>query len=178
MAGITGDRTKIRLGPQKLLFGASGSEVNIGFTGGDTVALYTPTYREIMVNQIGSPVDLRIVKEEFVVRGQMMEIDRDNILKLCPGASAAGGAASAAGADFGRRPGYSVAQNASGVLIVHPQDLDDADKSFDFTIPIAVSIAPLELLLKTDEETPMKFEFRAIADPSKDDGQHLFRFGY
>lgn len=178
MAGITGDRTKIKLGPQKIRFGASGSEVNLGFTSGDTVALYTPTYREIMVNQIGSPVDLRIVKEEFVVRGNWLEIDRDNLLTLCPGASAASGAASAAGADFGRRPGYSVAQNASGVLIVHPQDLDDAVKTFDFTIPIAVSVSPLELLLKADEETPMKFEFRAIADPAREDGQHLFRFGY
>lgn len=174
MAGVTGDSTKIRLGPQILTFKGT----QLGFTGNDTVAIYTPTYRDIMVNQLGSPVDKRIVKEKFIIRANMLEIDRDNILIAAPGASAASGAASGAGADFGRRPGFSVAQSASGILILHPLGRDVSDKSLDFTIPIAVPTAPLELTFKAEEETPMKIEFDAMADPTLEDGTHLFRFGY
>ncbi|MCK5640798.1 MAG: hypothetical protein KAJ19_08375, partial [Gammaproteobacteria bacterium] len=178
MGVITGDPTKIKLGPHTVQFGTSGSEVNLGFTQGGSELIYTPTYREIMVDQLGSPVDIRIVQEQFEMKFNLAEISRANFLIAFPAASAASGAASAVGVNFGRRPGYSIAQNASGVMIIHPVGLAAADKSRDWTIPIAVNTSSINLPWKADTETPIPCNFKAIANAAREDGQHLFRYGY
>jgi hypothetical protein len=178
MGVITGDPVKIKLGPHIVKFGASASEVDLGFTQGGSEVIYTPTYREIMVDQLGAPVDIRIIGEQFEAKLALAEISQANFLIACPGASAASGAASAAGINFGRRPGYSVAQNASGVLILHPVELATADKSRDWTVPISVNQSPINLPFKADTETPIPCNFKAIADPAQEDTYHLFRYGY
>ena len=178
MAGITGDRDKIKLGPQRVSFGASGAEVVLGFTSGGVELTYDVTYVQIMVDQLGSPVDLRFSGEVLKAKVNLSEISQDNFLIAFPAASAASGAASAVGVNFGRRPGYSVAQNASGVLILHPIGKDDADLSEDWTFPIAVNQGSVTLPYKVDQETIVPLEFLAIADPAREDGQHLARYGY
>lgn len=178
MAVVSGDRTKIKLGPHNVKFGSSGSEVPLGFTIGGVEITYTPSYREIMVDQLGSPVDIRLVSEQFEAKFAIAETSQANFLIALPAASAASGAASAVGINVGRRPGYSIAENASGVLILHPAELDPAVKTRDWTVPIAVPVGPVTISVKPGEEQTIPLVMKAIADPNQEDTYHLFRYGY
>jgi len=174
MAGLTGDITKIEVGAHVVKFGASGSEVNLGFTTKGSEITYTPEYVDIMVDQLGNTVvDKRLSGEQVRVTLNLMEVDTDQLLRVMPAASAA-----ATGMDVGRRAGYSIAQGASGVLILHPVELADADKTRDWTIPIAVVASPVTIPNKVDEATTLPIEFQAIANPSADNPKHLLRYGY
>jgi hypothetical protein len=171
---VTGDRTKIKLGPQEVWFGGT----NLGFTAGGVEIIYTPTYREIMVDQLGTLVDVRLTKEDIEAKFTMSEMTRDKLLIAMPGASAASGAASAAGLNGGRIPGYSVAQNASGLLLLHPVGVASGDKTYDWTIFMAVNVGPINIPMKADEEQPVPMHFKGIADPAREDTTHLFKWGY
>jgi hypothetical protein len=174
MGTITGDRTKIKLGPHQVKFGGT----NLGFTAGGVEITYNVEYKEIMVDQLNSPVDIRVIKENFEAKFSLSETSRDNLLIAMPAASAASGAASADGINFGRRPGYSVGQNASGILNLHPVDAATGDLSRDWTVPIAVAAGPVTIPFKPDEEQLIPIVMKAIADPAQEDSYHLFRYGY
>lgn len=78
--------------PATLSVTPAGNWVDVGYTSGGVTLLYTPTYQELVVDQIVDILARRITKREFNIRASLSEATLQNFLDV--GMSGAGGALS------------------------------------------------------------------------------------
>lgn len=146
--------------------------VDLGYTLGAVTIEVGGEVHQSEPDQLPAPGETFTKKQSVRVTGQFIQAkDQGTLLNvILPSATVAGDAVS-----FGRKPGYRSSQN-SFQLVVHPDD-QGSTTTYDLTIYKAVSTEKTKHVYTKDGERVWDFEFIALYDDSRTDGDRLCKWG-
>jgi hypothetical protein len=162
MTGMTSDVSQIQLGACIATFANN----DLGLTkGGVEVTLSTTTYK-ITVDQFGGTnVNEYITGREASAKVPLAETSLDRLQIAFPGSVIVTDATTPTKKKLSGATGVGISlRSLADVLTLHPKPLALADKSQDFTLPIASPKGDLTFSYKHDEERVYSIEFMGYPD--------------
>lgn len=156
MAATTNDVKNVKLGVCKVFFDGQ----DLGFTkGGVDVTVATETHK-VQIDQYGqTPINEFVMGRTVAVKVPLAETTLANLAKIMPGATLVTDATTnIARVDVPTSVGTSLLDYAK-TLTLHPINKDAADKSEDFTVPVAATAGALEYAYKLEDERIFNCEF-------------------
>lgn len=147
----------------------AGNWVDVGFTSGGVTMIYTPTYTELVVDQIVDILARRITKREFNVRTNLSEATLQNILDC--GLSGVGGALTDnAGPPTSEDVEPTAAFGPENQVTAKAVIFDGFAEGFEggdhfrrrVTVRKAVNVAPMEISASRDGVSMVPVDFSAM----------------
>lgn len=161
---MVANKENVNVGQCRVKFGESGSEADLGYTqGGVKVSVATET-KDIEVDQELDPIDSIITKRTVSVEVPLAEYTIENMLLAIPDAEEV-----VDGTDPNKKKllikskGGSMLSYAKS-LILHPKDLEDSDKSEDFTFPNAAANGSIDITYDKENAKIVAATFRCFPD--------------
>lgn len=163
------DVTKIRLGVCSVTYKGS----DLGHTIGGVEVIYTPEYKETMVDKYGkSVVEKFLVGERIKAKFSLAEWTLANLQIAVQENTLQGDDSISAGSVAGKK-----ASENAGLLVLHPVENATSNKDDDVSIYKAVSTGELSIINNNDGERVLPIEMDGLIDENRSDGNMLFFIG-
>ena len=178
MSFATVTPTNMELSPMKVLFGASGSQVDLGGTLSNITISAKYMKSPLHADQFGQSVlDRRVSGVEVTVTTELAEIqDKDIWEVVFPHAEKLGtGSGSGASILFSEAIGGSDLDVAK-LLTLHPLSKDLSDTSTDYNFYKAVASEESQIVYGPTEQARLKIVWNILPDTSTEPARY-FKFG-
>lgn len=145
---------------------------NVGHTLNGSEVTYEPVFHEVEVDLYGkTSAQMVLIGQKFTAKLVIAEPTHANMLVAMPF-----GKDNTGNVGIGKKAG-ALGTDVAVQLVIHPNELLTSDRSLDVVMWKAVSMAPVQIPYKNDDETKLEVTFQALVDEAKTDGNLLGLIG-